>query len=275
MKLTTVTIETDGLRDFMRLPSGERYILGTVSIVKLLAASVPDTRLFRRAVSDFNRLGQAAVVLDVDRAFELLAPRRARWASVTIPLIPSPEWTTFRTEGTKMSDVKAFDSRLSYVERHVTELEKRTASDMEIPESLLASFKNAAVHLPDFGDQSKNDAFYGLGAPKVDTVEEGWEPPKEVTHPKMASVRTLRANAELAETILTQVAETTEKVDALAAAGRPFNAAKARADLHKIACDCAGILKDADLAQPYVANDLGELAKQANHIHGLFASARV
>lgn len=177
-----------------------------------------------------------------------------------------------------MADAKAFNDHLSFIERHVAELEMRTAAKREIPASLVASFKRATITLPNFGDQSKNDAFMGLGQPKVDTVPDtGYTPPPAVTHPqgKSASVRTLTANADLAETILTQVAQTSEKIDQLEAAGRPFNADQARADLHKIACECEGVLQNADLAEPYVANDLGQLAKQAAHIFGLFASARV
>jgi hypothetical protein len=231
----------------------------------------------RKALDEFNKSGQAVVTLDLDRMFEFLAPRRVRWAGVAIPLMPHANRTT--TEGRNMTDVKAFDTHLSYIERHVAELDKRTAAKKEIPASLIQSFRQATITLPDFGDQSKNKAWYGLGEPKVDTVEDpgAYTPPPAVTHPlgKSASVRNLTANAEMAETILTQVAETSEKVDALEAAGRPFNAAKAREDLHKIACNCEAILQDADLAEPYVANDLGQIAKQAAHIHGLFASARV
>jgi hypothetical protein len=75
---------------------------------------------------------------------------------------------------------RRLELRLSYIERVLQELNSGTAA----PEHL-ERLRLAAVHLTDFGDQ--NNAFYGLGAPKVDTVEDGWKIPEAVSHPKTAA----------------------------------------------------------------------------------------
>jgi hypothetical protein len=279
-KLTVVTVETDGLRDYVLLPNGERYILGAVSVLKFIAETVPSQSAARRALDEFNKSGQVVVAIDLVRLPEILTYRRSRWAGVAIPLIPAPNRTTSprNTEGSNM-DAKAFENHLSFIERHITELETRTAAKRAIPASLIASLRKASISLPSFGDQSKNDAFYDLGQPKVDTVEDpgAYTPPANVTHPlgKSASFRILKANGDAAETILSQMAETATKIDSLEAAGRPFNAAKARADVHKVVGACERILANADLAEPYLAEEIQTLAKRASRIHGLFASARV
>jgi hypothetical protein len=153
----------------------------------------------------------------------------------------------------------------------------RVASGASVSGSAHHALREAAVTLPDFGDQSKNKAFYGLGEPKVDTMEDpsAWTPPPAVTHPMGKSAAVLKANGDVAEEILVKLAATSDKVDALVAAGRHFNAAKAQFDLHKIATQVHDILSNVDLAESWVASDLAGVAKQASDIHDLFASARV
>jgi len=174
-----------------------------------------------------------------------------------------------------MSVQRHLDLRLSYLERTVREMNSRVASGASVPSSWQRTLHQAAVSLPDFGDQSKNEAFYGLGEPEVDTMEEGWMPPAEVTHPVGKTAAVLKANSDLAEDILLKLAATSDKIDALRAAGRRFNASKAQSDLHKIASEVQDLLGNVDLAEPWVRNDLVVVAKKADRIHDLFASAQV
>lgn len=67
----------------MALPTGERYLLGTMSVLRLVAALVPDRRMARRAIEEFNRSGQATVSLDPDEMLDLLTPKPRRFASYT------------------------------------------------------------------------------------------------------------------------------------------------------------------------------------------------
>lgn len=275
--LVTVTLETDGHRDFVRLPTNERYTLGTMSVLRLVSALVPNRHMGRRAIEEFNRTGKAVVILDPEAMLELLAPRPVRRASAVSSLIPQSQWTPSTSmEGRIMSDLKrTLELRLSFIEHAIREMNTLVASGKPV-KATAHKLHQAAVHLTDFGDQSKNDAFYGLGEPKVDTVEDvKWNPPPAVTHPVGKTAAALKANADLAEEILVKVAETSDKVAALEAAGRKFNASKAQSDLHKIAEAVSGVLSDADLAEGWVQNDLGKIAKEADRLHGIFASARV
>ena len=276
-KLVTVTLESDGVCDYVRLPSGERYNLGPVSVLRLVASLVTDRRRGRLAIENFNRSGKAVVPLDPDAMLAFLAPKPTRRAAFKDPLIPSLHWTPSTSmEGRNMSDHKRIlDLRLSHIEHAIREMNTRVASGASVPSALHTTVHRAAVSLPDFGDQSKNKAYYNLGEPKVDTVEDGgWTPPPAVTHPMGKSAAVLNANANVAEEILSKLATTSDKIDALTAAGRRFNAAKAQYDLHKIATEVHEILSNVDLAEPWVANDLAAVATKAAKIHDLFVSAR-
>ena len=277
-KLTIVTLETDGLRDFVRLPSGVRYILGAMSVLKLVTTLVSDMRTQRQALERFNRHGEAIVALDVDRMLELLAPRPIRRANHGFSFIPVLKQTPSTSmEGNIMSHAKhLLDQKLSHIENTIRAMSARVANDETVPSKWAHSLRAAAVDLPDFGDQSKNDAFSDLGAPKVDTMEDpgAWTPPTNITHPLGKSAAVLAANSDIVEAILTKVAETSDKVAALETAGRPFNASRAQADLHKIAAEVHTILSNVDMAEGWVGAELTALAKRAGHIHRLFASAR-
>jgi hypothetical protein len=281
-KLTTVTIGTDGQVDYVELPTGCRYALGSMSILSLVSKLVPGQRNQRMALEAYNKEGQATVPLDVDRMFELLAPKRQTRLAGS-PLIPTLERksASFERESDAseepiMSDPKTVLAAIDTLEMQVDYLGKLTAQGKENP-AVWTDMRelSAKINLPDFGDQSKNDAFNGLGEPKVDTVEEGYTPPAEITNPKTANLEAFKGNTSVAETILTQVAETTDKIDALVTAGRKFNASKAQADLHQIASSVEEILTQTDLGSPWVGDALQKLAQQAEHIHGLFASATV
>ena len=274
--LVTVTVETDGHRDYVRMPSGQRYILGTTSVLKLLSALVSDRLMFRHAIEEFNAKGHAVVALDPEAMLEMLAPKITRRAGLASPFMGHQDRTSFTTlEGKDMSVQRLLELRLSHLEHTVREMNSRVASGGPVPASWQRNLHQAAIELPDFGDQSKNQAFYGLGEPEVDTMEEGWMPPAEVTHPMGKSAAVLNSNSALAEKVLTKLAATSDKIDALQAAGRPFNAAKAQRDLHKIASEVQLLLANADLSEPGVRNDLVAVAKKASYMHDLFASARV
>jgi len=259
------------------LPDGVKYILGTVSVLKLVASLVPDRIMKRRAIEEFNRTGQAMVALDVDELFQFLAPKPLRKSARVSPLIPSQRQAPLTSEkGTHMTPQQFLDTRIAHLENTIREMNSRVASGSEVTTALVRNLRQAAVSLPDFGDQSKNKAFYGLGEPTVDTMEDpgAWTPPADVTHPMGKSAAALNHNTKVAETILTKVAEASDKIDALLQAGRRFNASQAQADLHRVASDVHEILSNADMAEAWVGNDLTKLARRADRIHGLFAAAR-
>lgn len=269
-QLRTVTIGTDGNIDYVETPDGVRYALGTTSVLQLVTKLVVGRRR-REALDLFLKEGQAMVLLDVDAMFDLLVPRRARWA--TTSLIPGANQEA-PLRGEHM-DPKAFVQRLAYIEQQVALLGK--GPNPQAAKNLQAAI--GSINLPDFGDQSKNDSFMGLGQPKVDTVEDpgAYTPPPAVTHPlgKSASFATLQGNMKLAEEIVDHVRETDVKIDALVTAGRRFNASKARADLHMVVAALTDMMRQVDLAEPWTTGDMLQLAKRAEEIHQLFSSAKV
>ena len=90
---------------------------------------------------------------------------------------------------------------------------------------------------------------------------------------KSASYDTFSAHVELAEDIVAKVAATDEVIDQLVTAGKRFDAARAKQDLHRIASRVAEIAQNVDLAQPWVGNDLTALNEQADKIQSLFPTS--
>ena len=282
-RIKTVVIGTDGLRDFVTLPDGVRLILGPISMARLVATCASNRKSARVALDAFLAHGEAMVAIDLDRFDALVQPRRARWSS--IPLVSRERRTLSIPEGTPMTQEKmatatqvtALNHQIRLVEEQVVQVSKLASARMPT-EKAVAGLRAlvAGLHFPNPGDQSKNDAWNITAPPKVDTVD-GTQPslPAEVTNPKMASTTVLAANADLAESIITKIGETNDKIAALVGAGRRFNANQAKFDLHKIATQVQTILTDADLAMPYVGQDLHKLATEAHTIYSLFASAKV
>ena len=280
-QLRTVIVGTDGNIDFVETPDGIRYALGTTSVLQVVAKLVSGQRHRREALDLFNKEGQAAVVLDVDALFDFLAPRRLRWAAGTslIPHAnqedPLPSSLGSPRQGEPMNPKASFESRLAYIEQQVTTL--NNGPDPEALKNLQVAV--ASITLKNLGDQSDNSQFMNLGQPKVDTVEDpgSYTPPPAVTHPlgKSASFASFQVNTKLAEEIIQHVAETDTKIDTLVTAGRRFNASKARGDLHVVTATLASMMRQVDLAEPWVTTDLRGLSKRAREIHALFASAKV
>lgn len=269
--LSAVVIGTDGNVDYVETPDGVRYALGAISVLTLVNKLVA-SRNRRQALETFNQQGQALVSLDTEAMFELLAPKITRWAS-TFPLIPQTDQDD-SLRGKQM-DKAAFEKKLAYLEHQVALLNR--GADPRALRNLKAAILSGSVSLPNFGDQTKNDAFYGLGEPKVDTMEDpgAWNPPANVTHPMGKSASALRINTKLAEEIIEQASETEEKIDKLVTAGRKFNAAKAKADIHGVVASLTNMLRDTDLSEVAVSTDIQKLASRMEELHGYFASARV
>jgi hypothetical protein len=190
-----VVIGTDGFVDYVQVADGQKFMLGPVSVLKLIMGLVP-VGAARKALREFVAHRQVMLSVDLDRMWELLPFQRARYSSANV-LIRSPD-----------------------------------------------------------------------RSPKTARCGELENPPAML---KTASYDTFTANVELAEDIVAKVASTDEKIERLVTAGKKFDAVRARGDLHKIASRVAEISQNVDLAQPWVANDLSELSKRANEIHGLFA----
>jgi len=141
-------------------------------------------------------------------------------------------------------------------------------TDIESLRALIAEIKSPSS----YGDQSKNKTFYGLGPKNASEQPGAPEAPVAQGEPSLA---VFEENSSMAEDILEKVAKANEQIDKLVKAGKKFASERAKFDLSKVAVKVASVLRDVDIAQPWVKNDLTALAKQADHIYGLFASAKV
>lgn len=80
-----ITVGTDGFVDYVQVPDGQKYMLGPVSVLKLITRLAP-SRVARKALREFTEDQQAMLTVDLDKMWELLPFRRARYSS-TNPLM--------------------------------------------------------------------------------------------------------------------------------------------------------------------------------------------
>lgn len=272
--MRTVTLATDGLVDYIETPEGQRYTLGPVSVLKVVSTFVQGRGRQRRALEEFNATGEVMVSLDLDALLASLVPTRRRWAAS--PLIPAVDRT--------MDPAKHIATQITAAEQHLGRIAHGMKAGQKPGADLLKGLHKlvASIHLPNFGDQSKNDAFMGLGQPKVDTVPDGgFTPPRSVTHPtpgKEASLATFDRNVALAEDTLGKIQAVDARITQIEASRKAsgkggFNAARARADVHVLSNRLTRLASECDMAQPWVGTELDKLAEDTAKIHDVFFPA--
>jgi hypothetical protein len=165
-----------------------------------------------------------------------------------------------------MNDLLAIEASLSQAEKILGVYARQAASgQMKGIETVRQDFIKAANKIKS-PNQSKNQTYYNLGEPKVEVAPTAKSATEDLAY------NVLQENSTVAGEILACLEETNDKVDALVTAGKKFNAARAKSDLHGVSTKVAGILRDADLTQPWVKADLTKLASRAKEIHGIFFS---
>lgn len=269
-----VTLGTDGLTDWVRLPNGSKMSLGSISILKFVTKLAPTSRQAKQALQGFLAGQEVMVPVDETRMWELLAPRRTRWACDG-PFMAPDQRTTPTPQGkgtmpTILADLQALETHIELLNKHASRVS---------PEKRAEGFA-ILVKLTDriAKNQSDNSAYYGLGKPDV---VEPTDPMPKPTPPetKEAQVEGLTydlvtTNRGLATEIMDRAEETLAGIDRAAATNPRFKAAaRAKADVRAVTQKVAGILHDTTLAEPWVAEDLKKLAARASYLHGLFVKA--
>lgn len=285
---TLVTLGTDGLSDFVLLSDGTKYMLGSVSPLRFVVETVSGSYACRSALDTFLAKGKAMFTADLDRMWELLKPKRARWSTLADPLIPPSDRTPFARQGTTMADAdqwtkEAITNQIARIEGQISTLQQhaKEASPGSISSTMMQSdiqgLRDMVAWLrrpSPYGNQSQNGTYYGLpnqGPGGIKGASDGIK----TSGPDRPSYAHFSANTKTAADIIARVEEVDTKIDQLVTAGKKFDAPRAKQDLHTIASKTAEIMQNVDLAQPWVKGDLVELAKQADQIHGLFAGAKV
>jgi len=247
-----VTLGTEGTTNWVRLPDGQKFNLGPVSVLSFVTKLALGGNRSARSILDGFLAGKEVLLrVDEDRMWELLAPRRTRWASDSFMAEDQ------RKRGT---NIMTIDKDLGVLEAHIEKLHK--AASAKVAPSKMAEGVSILVKLAK-SVQSTDLAYYGLGEA---------EPPKpepEVATTKLA-YETHKANSTLATQILDQMEAVNGRIDELVTAGKKFNATRAKADAHSVTSKVAGIVNEVDMTVPWVAEDLQKLAAQAGHLHGLF-----
>lgn len=289
-RMAMVTIGTDGFVDYVQVPDGQRFMLGPVSVLRLVASLVPG-RTAKKALNEFLTNKQVMLSVDLDRMWSLLPFQRARFSSVgmtegtpiarfvetsTNPLMRTKDRTQPLFERERYmanSPQEVFESRLARLEEQVTVFERhaKTASVIVpagMAEARVASLKNLISDLrtaglpPEFLEQQKKMKDKAKGDDDKDDDK------------KEASFDVFAANMSMAESIVAKVAAVDDVIDRLVQAGKRFDSVRAKTDLHKIASRVTEIAQSVDLGYPWVGRDLSALSRQANEIHGLFVPAQ-
>ncbi len=290
-----VTIGTDGVSDWVQTPDGQKLMLGPISVLKFVTElGVGGSYGARKTLDEFLKDGTSMLTVDADRMAELLKPHRARWTSVRPVLptssgpatnspMPSPNRTPFHRQGTDMAidtsisdkaTKEAISNQIDRIEASIANLQTnaKEASPGSITDDMkkrdIAALKEQIAFLrrPSvYGNQSDNGSYYGL--------------PEKL--PDGSSARSMEAavqeNTVIASRILGALKATDEKVDQLVLAGKKFDVARAKGDLHKVAKNIQTVVQHPKFKEGGrdVIVALHELGKRANQIHGLFASAKV
>lgn len=269
MALKAVTLGTDGLADYIELPDGVRYLLGSVSIYRLVRAFIPGVTQQKQVMNRVLKGGTAVVTLDTDRLFEFLRPRVVRNAS---PLIPpdttrDPEDKPMNTRLAK--NLRALELQATYLTKLAGEDKANPAvwEDMQRLASTLLAVEEGEAEQETQETQEKT---------AQEQEAQGQETQEQESQgSKTANLDAFRVNTRVADEIIEHLGETSDKIQQLVRAGRKFNAARAQADLHKVALQVEEILTQTDLGQPWVRDALQRLAAEASRLHGLFAPVDV
>lgn len=139
-KRTIVTFGTDGFRDFVVLPDGRTFNLGSVSVLSFVTELAMNGPIARRALDTFLKKKSGTLAVDMEKLQHLLKPRRARWAGLGNELMPEISRTS--QTGNLMDQTTAkFASQLDAVEANLLRLEKQPDTDGKVAAELQASVR--------------------------------------------------------------------------------------------------------------------------------------
>jgi hypothetical protein len=290
----TVTISTDGLRDYVTLPSGLKVMVGQVGMAKLVAECSRGGAEARRALNEYLKTGEAMLPLDLARLEELTAPPKSRWTTASdsplvLPQVRASTTVHGRVEimanDTAQADKAiqdAIKNQCAHIEQQIALISQHAGEaspnsiGQDIQKDEVAKLKDLVTWLrrgSPYGNQSKNDTYYGL--PEKLPSGEPARSAQDVKSASDGSLASLTENGLLADATLSKIEAAQSKIELLVKAGKRFDSVRAKGDLLKVASSVHALLKDADLAAPWVKGELSKFADEAKRLHGLFASANV
>lgn len=265
-----VTVGTDGRKDWVRTPDGQKLALGSISVLTFVSKLAKNSRIARNTLDQFLKGGEAMFKVDSDRMWRILEPRRARWASDGSFML-----TDQRQANTPTRTVMTLDDILTKTEKVMAYCSKQAAAGNPIDPQAFKDLETSARKLA--MNQSDNAAFYGVGV-KLERPEEGFaneehSPAGMVELNKGASelsFDTYDENMRLAKAILDESTQTVATINKLAAKGKRFNKSAALKDVAGVTNKVASICEKTALTEDWVTGDLQKLASESSRIHQLF-----
>ena len=231
-----VSIGTDGVTDWLKTPDGQKFNLGSLSVLQFITKLATSSGQARSALDRFLVDGEAMLSVNEDKMWALLTPHRARWASIG-PFMPSDQQSPERSKMGTISE------NLHRMEKVILFLDKHAAQRSQHKRAFEFLKKEASQVL---GPSQADLAYYDLSGHHD-------------------------ANLKLAQTVLARSRDTLASIDAKVAEGRKFNAARARYDVHQLTSKVASLCENAsDFAGDATHNTLQKLARRAEEIYSLF-----
>lgn len=227
-----VTVGTDGMKDWVRTPDGQKFALGSISVLSFVSKLARNSRAAKNTLDDFLKTGEAVLKVNDDHMWSILAPRRARWASDgsfmfqdqrQAHLPPRTGMTTLDDILTKTETVMAYCTKQASAGNPI---DPQAFKDLEISAQKLAASLDS-------------------------TYDE---------------------NMRLAKAILDESTQTVVTINKLASAGKRFNRTAALKDVASVTHKVAGICEKTALTEEWVVGDLQKLAAESTRIHQLFHS---
>jgi uncharacterized protein YukE len=240
-----VSIGTDGTSDWVRLPNGQKFNLGSVSVLSFATTLAKNTALAKTVIQDFLENGESLLTVNEDRMWAVLQQPRSMWASDSFMASDQQQETS------KMSDVVETLDRMDQQIRHLNRLATVGEKDPKafaLLSRLASSLNPKALFASDDEDDAEEES---EGQSKL-------------------AFDTYSVNMEAAKNILLLARETLATIDDKVAEGRKFNAARARADVRAITSKAGSICERTQLVEGWVTSDLRKLSSEMTRIHGLF-----
>lgn len=248
-----VTVATDGFRDYVELPDGRTLNLGSVSVLKLITSLVPSVSMCRRALDTFLQDGRAVIKGDIGQLEEILAPKRARWATLGKGLIPTlPRQGEGMMQEQANTAVASFEGLLSTFD---------SLYQAPTPEALTEFRRTAAEFIALVSSAASEDASEQTEEPKEASVE------KEDGGIKLAASEVPLVNEGLVHLVVARVEAALQAVSSSSKKGSDV----AKVDLHVISTRLDGIVKSASMGDPSLRTALLDLAGKADQVRSFFA----
>jgi len=137
-----VTFGSDGFRDWVSLPDGRTFNMGSVSVLNFVVGLARNSHEARLALDTFLANQQATLAVKLAELQLLLAPKKARWAGLEETSIPSDSRMAPH-RGMHMDPVTMtlLQSRLASVEDVLHRLEVGSLSASDVSDGLLGSVR--------------------------------------------------------------------------------------------------------------------------------------